>query len=85
MACSCGGIYVSHGSVLVGRQVGNDDRFVSRECIESYLGDTLLVHASVESGPRDLSWVLALEEKRLALAILETEHLGVTTDVELAL
>jgi len=58
---------------------------VSRDDVESYLGDTLLVHASVKSGPGDLSWVLALEEKRLALSILETEDLGVTTDVELAL
>jgi len=43
------------------------------------------VLASVEGGPSDSSWVLALEEKRLALAVLETEDLGVTTDVELAL
>lgn len=69
----------------MGDRLAMTDRFVSRECIESYLGDTLLVHASVESGPRDLSWVLALKEKRLALAILETEDLGITTDVELAL
>ena len=51
----------------------------------SYLSDTLLVLASVERGPGDLSRVLALEEKRLALAVLEAENLRVATDVELAL
>jgi len=40
---------------------------------------------SEEDRPRNFAGVLALEEKRLALAILETEDLAVTTDVELAL
>lgn len=39
----------------------------------------------VEDGPGDAARVLALEEERLALAVLEAEDLGVTTDVELAL
>lgn len=41
--------------------------------------------ASVECGPGDSARVLALQEKRFGLAILETEDLAVTTDVELAL
>ena len=40
---------------------------------------------SVESGPVNLARVLALEEKGLALAVLEAEDLAVTTDVKLAL
>lgn len=52
---------------------------------ESYLGDTLAVLAAVEDGPCDAAGVLALEEKRLGLAVLETEDLAVATDVELAL
>lgn len=39
----------------------------------------------VEGGPRDLARVLALQEQRLGLAVLEAEDLAVTTDVELAL
>ena len=49
------------------------------------LRDTLLVRPSVESGPVNLARVLALEEKRLGLSILESEDLAVATDVELAL
>lgn len=41
--------------------------------------------SAVKDGPRDLAGVLALEEERLGLAVLETENLAVTTDVELAL
>lgn len=40
---------------------------------------------SVESGPVNLARVLALEEKGLALSVLEAEDLAVTTDVKLAL
>jgi len=53
--------------------------------MSSYLGDTLLVHASVQHRPGNLSRVLALQEKRFTLAILEAEDLRVTTDVKLAL
>ena len=41
--------------------------------------------SAVKDGPGDLAGILALEEKRLGLAVLETEDLAVTTDVELAL
>lgn len=51
----------------------------------AYLRDTLLVLPPVEGGPRDLARVLALQEQRLGLAVLEAEDLAVTTDVELAL
>jgi hypothetical protein len=40
------------------------------------LGDPLLVHAPVDDGPRDLSWVLALQEERLGLGAEEAEDLG---------
>jgi hypothetical protein len=52
---------------------------------DSYLRDTLLVLSSEEDRPGDTAGVLALEEEGLGLAILETEDLAVTTDVELAL
>ena len=38
-----------------------------------------------KNSPCDAAWVLALEEKGLRLSVLETEDLGVTADVELAL
>ena len=41
--------------------------------------------SAVKDGPGDLAGVLALEEERLGLAVLETEDLAVTTNVELAL
>jgi hypothetical protein len=53
------------------------------EC--AYLRDTLSVLSSVEHRPRDSTGVLALEEERLGLAILESEDLAVATDVELTL
>lgn len=40
---------------------------------------------SVEGSPGDPAGVLALEEQALGLAVLESEDLGVTTDVQLAL
>jgi hypothetical protein len=49
------------------------------------LRDTLLVLPPVQGRPRDPTRVLALQEKTLGLAILESENLAVTTDVELAL
>jgi hypothetical protein len=51
----------------------------------SYLRDTLLALSSEENSPCDTTGVLALEEEGLGLAILESEDLAVTTDVELAL
>jgi len=43
------------------------------------------VLSAEKNGPCDAAGVLALEEKRLGLAVLETEDLAVSTDVELAL
>lgn len=51
----------------------------------AYLRDTLSPLATAENGPRDLTGVLALEEERLRLAVLETEDLAVRADEELAL
>jgi hypothetical protein len=51
----------------------------------SYLGNTLAVLAAVENGPGDAAGVLALEEQRLRLAILEAEDLAITTDVDFTL
>ena len=41
--------------------------------------------SAVKDGPGDLAGVLALEEERLGLAVLETEDLAVRADEELAL
>lgn len=51
----------------------------------SYLRDTLLVLSSEQNSPCDATGVLALKEKGLGFAVLETEDLAVTTDVELSL
>jgi hypothetical protein len=52
---------------------------------ESYLRDTLAVLPPVENGPGNAAGVLALEEERLGLAVLEAEDLAVATDVQLTL
>ena len=41
--------------------------------------------ATVQNGPCDAAGVLALEEQRLRLAVLEAEDLAVTTDVDFTL
>lgn len=41
--------------------------------------------ATEEDGPCDTAGVLALQEERLGLALLEAEDLAVATDVELTL
>lgn len=41
--------------------------------------------SSEKNSPRNAARVLALEEERLGLSVLEAENLGVTTDVKLAL
>jgi len=51
----------------------------------NFLRDTLLVLSSEENGPGNATGVLALKEKGLGFAVLESEDLAVTTDVELAL
>lgn len=51
----------------------------------SYLRDTLAVLSSEKNGPGDATGVLALEEKRLGLAVLESEDLAVASDVEFTL
>ena len=55
------------------------------ELVMTDLRDTLLVLATVENGPSNATGVLALEEERLGLAVLEAEDLGVPTDVDLTL
>ena len=50
-----------------------------------YLRDTLLVLSSEQDGPCNATGVLALQEEGFGLAILESEYLAITTDVELAL
>ena len=52
---------------------------------EPYLRDTLAVLPAVEDGPGNAAGVLALEEQRLGLAVLEPEDLAVATDVQLTL
>ncbi len=54
------------------------------EC-RAYLRDTLAVLPPVEDGPGNAAGVLALEEQRLGLAVLEAEDLAVATDVQLTL
>jgi hypothetical protein len=49
------------------------------------LRDTLAVLATVKDGPGNAAGVLALEEQRLGLAVLEAEDLAVATDVQLTL
>lgn len=51
----------------------------------SYLSDTLAVLATVQNSPGNATRVLALEEEGLGFAVLETEDLGVSADVDLAL
>jgi hypothetical protein len=50
-----------------------------------YLGNTLLVLSSEKDSPCNATGVLALQEEGFGLAILESEDLAITTDVELAL
>ncbi len=50
-----------------------------------YLRDTLLVLSSEQDGPCNATGILALQEEGFGLAILESEDLAITTDVELAL
>jgi hypothetical protein len=54
-------------------------------CETTNLRDTLLVLPPEENRPGDPTRVLALQEEALALAVLESEDLAVTADVELAL
>ena len=54
-------------------------------CVETNLRNSLLVHPPIKDGPSYSSRVLALQKQGFGLAILESEDLAVTTDVELAL
>lgn len=72
------GLLVSAGGD--GLERGTDDsslvlNSLARALLGNLLGDTLLVHATVEDGPGKLTGVLALEEERLALARVEAEDL----------
>jgi hypothetical protein len=49
------------------------------------LRDSLLVLPAEEDRPGNPAGVLALKEQALGLAVLESEDLGVTADVQLAL
>jgi hypothetical protein len=51
----------------------------------AHLRDTLLVLPPEQNGPSNSSRVLALEEERFGLAILESEDLAVAADVQLTL
>jgi len=51
----------------------------------AYLRDTLLVLSSEQDSPCNATGILALQEEGFGLAILESEDLAITTDVELAL
>lgn len=51
----------------------------------AYLRDTLAVLSAVENSPGDAAGVLALQEERLGLAVLEPEDLAVAADVEFTL
>jgi hypothetical protein len=50
-----------------------------------YLRNTLLVLSSEKDSPGNATRVLALQEEGFGLAILESEDLAITADVELAL
>ena len=52
---------------------------------EPYLRDTLPVLSPVEDSPSNAAGVLSLQEERLGFALLESEDLVVTTDVEFSL
>lgn len=56
-----------------------------RDRLNSYLSNSLAVLATVQDSPGNATGVLALEEEGLGFAVLETEDLGVSTDVELTL
>jgi len=57
----------------------------ARTLLGDFLRYTLLVLAAVENGPGYPPRILALEEKRLRLAVHETEDFGVATDEDLTL
>ena len=52
---------------------------------QTNLRNALLMHSSVQHRPGYSAGVLALEEEGLGLAILESEDLAVTADIEFAL
>ena len=51
----------------------------------TYLSDSLLMLPAEQYRPRDPTRVLALQEERLGLAVLEAEDLAVAADVEFTL
>lgn len=53
--------------------------------VESYLSDALAVLSAVEDSPGDAARVLALKEEGLRFAVLESESLAVSTDIDLTL
>lgn len=72
-----------------GSKVGTNDTtldldILPRPLLGDLLGNTLLVHPSVNLSPSDLSGVLSLKEERLSLGTEESEGLGVPSDVDLS-
>ena len=65
--------------------MGPTGRLRARGMDRSYLRDTLAVLAAEKDGPGDAAGVLALQEERLGLAVLEAEDLAVATDVDFTL
>jgi hypothetical protein len=65
--------------------LGKPDDFDDKETVSTNLRDTLLMHSSIEHRPCYSARILALKEKWLGFAILETEDLAVAPNVELAL
>lgn len=65
---------------------GRDQMCTSRVARgRAYLRDALAVLSSVQDGPRDAARVLSLQEERLRLAVLESEHLAIAADVDFSL
>lgn len=81
----------SHRSLLLDHIEGGADDGSLRldgsagSLLGNFLRDTLAVLSSEKNGPGDATGVLALEEKRLGLAVLESEDLAVASDVEFTL
>lgn len=81
----------AHGALLLDHiERGTDDGTLGLDgtagsLLGGFLSDTLAVLATVQDSPGNATGVLALEEEGLGFAVLETEDLGVSTDVELTL
>jgi hypothetical protein len=70
------GLHGARESIRFARELG---------WLRSYLRDTLAVLAAEQNSPCNATGVLSLQEKRLALALLEAEDFAVATDKDLTL